>query len=348
MNSPLPLYYPQEQLPEPGASLELAPGVRWVRMPLPFALDHINLWLLEDGLDENGTVLWTAVDTGVANDVIKDNWRQLLKEYRLRRQIVTHCHPDHLGLAAWLEQETGAPLSMTLGEYLTGHMICSQTDAYGIPRMLELFKAHGLDEPMLNELARRGNAYKKNVPDIPSTYRRIFAGEDVAIGRHTWRVMVGFGHSPEHAALYCDELHLLISGDMLLPRISTNISVMAANPDSNPLGLFLESIARFKSLPADTLVLPSHGLPFRGIHARVAQLEAHHRDRCAQLLAACTSAKTASELIPVLFSRQISDAHQAMFAMGEAMAHLNYLEQAGSLRRIGDQGITRFVVKPRT
>lgn len=347
MNSPSPLSYPQEQLPEAGASLELAPGVRWVRMPLPFALDHINLWLLEDGVGETGTALWTAVDTGVANDVIKDNWRRLLPVYPLRRQIVTHCHPDHLGLAAWLENETGAPLWMTLGEYLTAHMICAQIDGYGVTRMLELFKAHGLDQHRLDELALRGNAFKTNVPEIPKTYRRLFEGQDVAIGRRTWRVMVGFGHSPEHAALYCDESRLLISGDMLLPRISTNISVMAANPDSDPLGLFLESIARFKTLPADTLVLPSHGLPFRGLHARIAQLEAHHRDRCAQLIAACNTPKTACELIPVLFSREITDAHQAMFAMGEAMAHLNYLEQAGTLSRVVDHGITRFVIRPR-
>lgn len=348
MNSPLPLSYPQEQLPEPGVAIELAPGVRWVRMPLPFALNHINLWLLQDGVGEDGSTLWTAVDTGVAVDVIKDNWRQLLKDYRLRRQIVTHCHPDHLGLAAWLEQETGAPLSMTLGEYLTAHMLCEQIDGYGIPRMLALFKAHGLDEHRLDALAQRGNAYRRGVPEIPSTYRRLFAGQDIAIGRRSWRVMVGFGHSPEHAALYCEESRLLISGDMLLPRISTNISVMAANPDSDPLGQFLESIARFKTLPEDTLVLPSHGLPFRGVHARVAQLEEHHKERCDVLIKACVTAKTACELIPVLFSREISDAHQAMFAMGEAMAHLNYLEQKGLLRRLSDQGITRFVIAGKT
>ncbi len=348
MNSPQPLSYPQEQLPEPGVAVELAPGVRWLRMPLPFALNHINLWLIEDGVDASGSALWTAVDTGVCVDIIKDNWRLLLKEYPLRRQIVTHCHPDHLGLAAWLEKETGAPLWMTLGEYLTAHMLCEQIDGYSIARMLELFKAHGLDEPRLEALGQRGNAYRNGVPEIPSTYRRLFVGQDIAIGRRNWRVMVGFGHSPEHAALYCEEAHLLISGDMLLPRISTNISVMAANPDSNPLGLFLGSIARFKTLPEDTLVLPSHGLPFRGIHARVAQLEDHHKERCAALLAACTTPKTACELIPVLFSREISDAHQAMFAMGEAMAHLNYLEQAGSLRRLQDRGTTRFVIEGNT
>ena len=345
MNLPLPLSYPQERLPEAGASLELAPGVRWVRMPLPFALDHINLWLLEDGVGAAGAPLWTAVDTGIATEAIRENWRRLLPAHPLRRQIVTHCHPDHLGLAAWLQQETGAPLWMSLGEYLTAHMISAQQDGYSIPAMLSLFAAHGLDQQTLEALALRGNAFKRNVPEIPATYRRLFAGEDIAIGQHSWRVMAGFGHSPEHAALYCDDLHLLISGDMLLPRISTNISVIAANPDSDPLRLFLESIARFKVLPPDTLVLPSHGLPFRGVHARVAQLEAHHRERCADLLAACIKPMTAAELIPVLFARKITDAHQSMFAMGEAMAHLNYLEQAGSLTRVTDGGSIRFVTE---
>lgn len=338
----MPLSYPLEQLPEPGASLEVAPGILWLRMPLPFALDHINLWLLADGTSEGGANLWTAVDTGVAVDAIKDCWRSLLPLYPLRRQIVTHCHPDHLGLAAWLERETGAPLWITLGEYLTAHMFCEQIGNYGLAAMLKLFRQHGLDEHWLEELARRGNAYGKVVPEIPATFRRLFAGEDLMIGGKSWRVIVGHGHAPEHASLYCEELTTLISGDMLLPRISTNMSVIAPNPDGNPLGRFLDSIAGFKALPADTLVLPSHGRPFRGLHERIGELEAHHRDRCAELRKACVTPKSAADLIPVLFPREITDAHQTMFAMGEAMAHLNYLEQAGVLTRIVDHDLTRF------
>ena len=337
------LSYPFEHLPEAGATVEVLPGLRWVRMPLPFALDHINLWLLRDGISASGRALWTAVDTGVATDDIKSCWRRLLPEHPLRRQIVTHCHPDHLGLSAWLERESGAPLAITLGEYATAQMIHGQIGNFGIAAMLELFRRHGLEETWLEALARRGNVYKKVVPEIPATYRRLFPNEDIAIGAHAWRVIIGYGHSPEHAALYCEELRLLISGDMLLPRISTNMSVIAPNPDGNPLGLFLDAIAGFKELPADTLVLPSHGRPFRGLHQRIAELEAHHRDRCADLLKACRSPKSAAELIPVLFPREISDAHQTMFAMGEAMAHLNYLEQSGALARIGDEQCTRFI-----
>jgi len=328
--------YPFEQLPDSASVREVAPGVLWVRMPLPFALDHVNLWLIEDGS------AWTAVDTGIALDGVKDCWRRLLPSYPLRRQIVTHFHPDHLGLAGWLEQETGAPLWMTQGEHLTAHMVCEQFGSYGIPAMLALFQRHGLDDKHVVALAQRGNAYKSNLSEVPVTYHRLIDGDSVSIGGRDWRVMVGYGHSPEHAALYCAELKLLISGDMLLPRITTNVSAVASNPDGNPLGLFLESIARFKQLPPDTLVLPSHGKPFRGLHARIAALEKHHADRCDELLDSIERPSSAAELMPVLFTRPLSDPHQVMFAMGETIAHLNYLEHAQRIRRGEEHGIIRF------
>jgi len=333
----VPIKYPFEQLPEAGLAEEVAEGVRWVRMPLPFALDHINLWLIKDGLH------WTAVDTGVASDNVKDCWRQLLPAYPLRRQIVTHCHPDHLGLAGWLAHETGIPLWMTQGEYLTAQMICEQTGSYGILAMLALFRQHGLDDQGVMGLTRRGNAYKNNLSGVPATYRRILDGDNIAIGDHAWRVVGGYGHSPEHAALYCTELNVLVSGDMLLPRITTNVSASAADPDGNPLGLFLDSIARFKELPPDTLVLPSHGKPFRGLHARINQLEKHHQARLDELLAAIDAPSTAAELMPVLFTRPLADAHQVMFAMGETIAHLNYLEHAHRVERIDEDRTIRFV-----
>jgi len=168
-------------------------------------------------------------------------------------------------------------------------------------------------------------------------------GEEIVIGGRNWRVIVGYGHAPEHASLYCEDLHVLISGDMLLPRISTNVSIMASNPDGNPLAQFLASIDEMQALPPDTLVLPSHGKPFRGLHVRVAQLQAHHRERCTALLAVCGTPKSAGELLTVLFGREINDAHQIMFAMGETIAHLNYLEHAHALRRVEDNGLIRFI-----
>lgn len=332
------LHTTHEALPEAGETIEVAPGVQWLRMPLPFALDHINLWLLADG------DAWTAVDTGIALDAVKDAWRQALAGKRLARQIVTHFHPDHVGLADWLERETGAPLWMTLGEYATAQLVKQQVAGYSIPAMLEFFRGHGLDAGRLAALEARGNAYGRGVPALPAHFHRIHDGEEIAVGGRRWRVIVGHGHAAEHASLYCDELRVLIAGDMLLPRISTNVSAFAAAPDNDALGAFLASIARFTALPDDTLVLPSHGRPFRGIRARVAQLEAHHAERCRLLQEACAQApRTAAELMPVLFERDIADAHQTMFALGEAIAHLIHLEQSRVVERVVDNGTVRFI-----
>ncbi|HNH34377.1 MAG TPA: MBL fold metallo-hydrolase [Rhodocyclaceae bacterium] len=330
--------YPYGRLPEAGGSEEIVPGVRWVRMPLPFALDHINLWLLADG------DTWTAVDTGIAMETLQDSWRKLLPGHPLSRIIVTHFHPDHLGLAAWLVERTGATLWISQGEYTTSQMIRHQIASYSIPAMLQFFQGHGLDTARLEALAVRGNSYGKGVPAVPTTYRRLFDGEDIVIGGRAWRTMVGHGHAPEHMSLYCAELGILISGDMLLPRISTNISAVASNPDGDPLRLFLDSLQRLKALPADTLVFPSHGRPFRGLHVRIAELEAHHEARCAELVAACEAPKTAADLIPVIFQRELGDAHQTMFAMGETIAHLKYLEHAQRLRCATENGISRYAV----
>ncbi|MDE2598719.1 MAG: MBL fold metallo-hydrolase [Rhodocyclaceae bacterium] len=331
--------YPRgDILPEPGAAMEIAPGVRWIRMPLPYALNHINLWLLEDGPGR-----WCAVDTGMDMGDVKLHWQRLIADYPLSRQIVTHYHPDHLGLAAWLQSETGAPLAMTQAEYLTAQAFANEIGNYSPQATGDLFRRHGLDAERLQALAVRANAYKRAVPQIPATYTILRDAERVRIGAHEWRVIVGRGHCPEHAALYCKALEVLIGGDMMLPSISTNVAVFAPNPDEDSLSEFLASIRVFAELPEDTLALPSHGRPFRGIRARVAALEKHHADRCADLVAACrTQAHTAASLLPVLFQRDITDPHQVFFAMSEAIAHLNYLERRGELRRQEECGIWHY------
>ncbi len=335
--SAMPPSDPFDSPPATGTTLAVAPGVHWLRMPLPFALDHINLWLLEDG---DG---WVAVDTGIALDAVKDAWKSVLAGRRLCRQIVTHFHPDHLGLAAWLEAKTGAPLLMTQGEYLTAHVVAAGLPPFGIPDMVAFYRAHGLDAARAAALEARGNAYRRGVPAIPVTFQRLCHDDVLMIGAHAWRVIVGHGHAPEHASLYCASLGVLIAGDMLLPRISTNVSAFAAQPDADPLGLFLASLERLAELPADTLVLPSHGRPFRGLRERVAELAAHHAARCADLLAACAAApQSAGDLLEVLFGRAIDDAHQILFAMGEAIAHLNHLEKRRLLLRSSEHGVIRF------
>lgn len=232
---------------------------------------------------------------------------------------------------------------MTLGEYLGGHALWSQLPGYDAPSMVAQFRRHGLDEARCEALARRGNAYARGVPSLPSSYHRVTDGETLTIGGHDWRVITGYGHSPEHMSLHCAALDVLISGDMLLPRISTNVSVFAATPDDDALGRFLDSISGFKKLPATTLVLPSHGSPFRNIGLRVDQLVEHHAARCAELLDACRVPRSAGEVLATLFPREL-DTHQVMFAMGEAIAHLNHLARRREVRRLVEEdGIVRFV-----
>jgi len=336
--------------PDAGVSLEVAPGLRWLRMPLPFALDHINLWLLEDG---NG---WTIVDCGIATGLTKRLWEQNFaarpggetrgadsREFQATRVLVTHYHPDHAGLAYWLCQRFGVTLWMSQAEYLTAHAIREGVAGYTPDNLLAMYRRNGLGSQALEEMAVRGNRYRLAVPEFPQCYRRIMDGDEIGIGGRAWRVIMGYGHAPEHAALYCSELGVLISGDMVLPKISTNISVWSIDPDGNPLQQFLDSLKRYADLPVDTLVLPSHGLPFRGLRERIEQLEEHHRRHFAELHQACERPLSAFEAIPTLFQREL-DTHQLFFAMGEAMAHLHCLFYRGALKRqAGADGVVRYL-----
>ncbi|MGQ0511298.1 MAG: MBL fold metallo-hydrolase [Betaproteobacteria bacterium] len=340
-----PIEYPHAAPPAPGTALEVAPGVRWMRMPLPFALDHINLWLLDD--EHEGNPALTQVDTGLGNDATRALHEQVFAaESRGRpmwRQIVTHYHPDHAGNASWLREHRGAELWMTRSEYLTVHAARARVAGYSTESQIELFRGHGLDEEAGKVLLGRGDLYRTLVPDFPLAHRRLLEGDRVRIDGREWRVIVGYGHCPEHASLYCEALNVLIAGDMLLPRISTNVAVRPVDPQSNPLRLFLASIARYGELPEDVLVLPSHGLPFRGAHGRIASLEAHHAERLDELLVACAaSPRTAHEVLEVLFKRKL-DTGAIFFAMGEAIAHLHYLHGAARLRReAGADGVLRY------
>lgn len=331
------------EIPAPGHAPEIAPGVRWLRMPLPFALDHINLWLLE------GDDGFTIVDTGYALPEVRAAWEAVIGnlDKPVRRILVTHFHPDHLGLAAWLQEKTGASLSMTAGEFLTGWAVWAQAAGHDVDHMVAFFRRHGLDEARCSSFETRGNAYRQGVPALPERYRRVRDGDVLKLTDAGWEVQVGHGHAPEHASLYCAESRVLISGDMLLPRITTNVSISAATPDADSLADYLDSLQRWSGLGDEILVLPSHGRPFYGARARVADLGAHHEARLAELLEACDdTARSAADLLPVLFDRKL-DIHQTMFAMGEAIAHLNHLEQAGKIVRVdGDGGLLRYRRRP--
>lgn len=330
-----------ETLPEPGVPHEVAPGVYWLRMGLPFALNHINLWLLRE--DDS----WTVVDCGIADEATRACWEQVfangLQGMPIRRVIATHCHPDHIGLADWICRRWEAQLWMSAGEYAFGRMMSAALLGADGTAMLPHFQRHGLDDPlMIEQLQGRKSYYPTLVPSVPTAYRRMQHDDIVRIGTRDWRVMTGFGHSPEHVSLYCAELNLLIAGDMVLPRISTNVSVFAIEPEANPVQLYLDSLQTYLPLPAATLVLPSHGKPFRGLHTRIEQLSTHHAERLAEVLMACSEPQSAADIVPIMFRRPL-DAHQLTFALGEALAHLHKLWFDGLLKRAaGADGIIRF------
>jgi glyoxylase-like metal-dependent hydrolase (beta-lactamase superfamily II) len=332
----MPLEYPFPEVPAPGTTVEVAPGIHWLSMPLPFQLDHINLWLLQDGEG------WTIVDTGIGNRGTRDLWDKILENRKINRVVVTHYHPDHAGNAAWLCERHGVELWMTQGEYLTAHAVRGSSAGYTTDAVLAVFRRNGLEPQQVAKMSGRNNRYAELVPEFPLSYRRIIEGDEIVIGRHRWRAIVGHGHAPEHLSLHCEELNTVIAGDMLLSTISTNVSVWSIDPQGDPLRLFLDSVARYRALPADVLVLPSHGKPFRGAHQRVEQLERHHQAHFSRLLESLSTPKSAAELLAVLFRRPL-DAHQMFFAMGEAIAHLHYLYYAGRARRaLGDDGIIRY------
>lgn len=325
MNAPLynAINYPYaDTIPAPGEVMEVMPGILWLRMPLPFALNHINLWLLKDG---DG---WAIVDTGFGHEETKFYWEKIFNTILLRqkitRVIVTHYHPDHIGSAAWLCDRWGVSLWITMAEYLTAHAIRDNTSGYHPNLARTLFRSHGLTDTQLSAQDTRGNAYAHGVPALPPAYTRIIDGDVLRIGEHDWRIKTAFGHAPEHATLYCDELKVLISGDQVLPRITTNVGVWGNMPEANPLELFLRSLDFFEPLPPDTLVLPSHDRVFRGLHFRLQTLRDHHAARLDELVQALDKPKTAADLLPVLFKRALDD-HQLMFAISETVAHLNYL-----------------------
>src|SRR5512135_57422 len=329
--------------PAPGQTVEVAPGVLWLRMPLPFALDHVNLWLVAE---HDG---YTLIDCGYGDAVTRGHWQTLfgttLRDAPIRRIVATHCHPDHLGNAEWLAAHFGCPVAMTQAEFLASHALIAGEAGLGQADVGGLFARHGMPAEHLAALAARGNQYRRGVPEAPHSFVRLIDGDRVAAGPWQWQVISGYGHSPEHASLSCTPARLLISGDMLLPRISTNVAVWPGEPDGDPVARFLASLTRFEPLPTDTLVLPSHGRPFRGIAGRVEALRRHHVERLAELHAALASAHSpcsAAGIVPVLFRREL-DLQQRFFAMGEAIAHLNHLWKTGrATRKVAADGAIRY------
>ena len=309
--------------PAPGTTMPVADGMHWLRMPLPFELEHINLWLFEDG---DG---WTIVDTGICDDASKDIWRSTfsgtMSGRPVTRVIATHLHPDHLGCAGWLTRRFETELWMTREEYMLGRLLVADTGKQAPEEAIRFYAAAGFSEEALQAYRSRFGFFGRMVARLPEAYVRIHENDRLAIGERSWRVLIGRGHSPEHACLYCEDQNLLISGDQVLPTISANVSVWPTEPAANPLQHWLESLAALRrQVPADVLVLPAHGRPFRGAHERIDAIAAEHGRRLERLHEHLDEPRRAVDVFGVLYRRRVPASHQVM-ATGEAIAHLHYL-----------------------
>ena len=327
--------------PAPGTRCRVADGIDWVRQPLPFALDHVNCWLLgaAGGADEPPGEEATLVDTGIASATGRALWHEALGGGRPATLLVTHFHPDHAGLAGELAAGGTALLGSAVETALVHRLWHIGDAAYGA-RYAAWYAAHGLPAEPVERVRAFGNGYRKIVaePPAPDAWRTLAAGDEITLGARTFRVLVGRGHAPAMLMLHDASDGILIAADQVLPTISPNVSIMPLSPDPDPLASFLATLDALRELPAGTLVLPSHGLPFRGLHARLDALAAHHVERLAALDAAAAEPLTARELFPVLFRREL-DAQQLSFALGETLAHLAHRDR---FERAEEGGIVRW------
>ena len=335
------LDYPFEPPAADGMVVEVAPGILWARMPMPMALDHINVYLLRE---DDG---WTLVDTGLNLERTRELWELIvatrLEGLPVKRLVCTHCHYDHAGVAAWLCERYQIPLLMTYGEYFMLRGLMGPPPDPLPASLLGFYQRAGMGEAQVQRMyaALRRDPY---MPPVPQSYQRLRAGDVLTIGARDWQVVIGEGHSPEHACLYNASDRILIAGDQLLPRISSNVLVSSVEPEANPLRLWLASLDRLDQLAADTLVLPSHQSVFRGLHARVEELHAHHRQQFELLRVELGQRNTATafELMQVQFPK-LRHAMDELMGLGETLAHLSWLRYEGLISRVlDDDGCHRF------
>jgi glyoxylase-like metal-dependent hydrolase (beta-lactamase superfamily II) len=337
------LIHPHPAPPGAGEAIEIAPGILWARLPLPFRLDHINLYFIDDG---DG---WAVIDAGIASDKAKATWEALLagplRGRRLTRLIVTHSHPDHIGLAGWLTERFNIPLLTSQTAYLDCLTISLDPGRLEGKVYTDFYRSNGVDDATNKSLSTLGHGYLRMITALPSTFHRLIAGDRLKIGGRDFAVLSGDGHAPEQIMLHDEEACLLLVADQVLAKISPNVSVSPVDPTGDPLRLYLRSLAALrKDVKGEALVLPGHGLPFFGLYERIDELIGHHEARCDALLAACRDGpRSPVDLLPVIFSREL-DPHQMGFAFNELLAHVNYMLREGTLKRThSSDGAARFI-----
>jgi glyoxylase-like metal-dependent hydrolase (beta-lactamase superfamily II) len=336
------LVYPYKDYPEAGKPVQVAEHIYWVSTPLPFRLRAINAYLIEE---REG---WTVIDCGYGKDEVRKQWELVwashMKDKPVTRVVVTHFHPDHVGNAGWFQERWGVRPHMSETEWAFANLGAKGLNTDDIDRRAVFYAKHGLPKEMIEQFQREVFRFPLGCPSVPDSYTRLKEGDVMTIAGREWKVMIGRGHSPEHVCLYSEDLGVMAAGDQILPEISPNVSVWHIEPEADSLADFLATMKRFRpALRKDTLVLPSHRKPFRGVHDRFDELEHHHELRLAEVLRATGPAGiTAGDLMPLIFPGNL-DGHQIGFGMHEALAHLNYLMHRGQLvRRTDAQGVERF------
>lgn len=333
--------------PEPGNPQKIAEGVYWARFSMPMSLDHINLWLLED---EDG---WTVVDTCLSIPSARETWETLFTGFMqgkpVKRVICTHLHPDHVGLAGWITERFDCTLWMSREEFLMCRAMASDTGRAAPDVALRFYHEAGYTEEQLERYRKKFGNFGRAIAPLPDSFRRVVDRETLTIGGRYWQVIVGSGHSPEHASLYCPALKLFISGDQVLPRITPNVSVFPTEPDGDPLKEWLRSSAKIRdTLPDDLLVLPAHEAPFRGLHVRLSQIMENHKRDLTHLFDHLSEPKRAVDCFPALFSREIGEDLLGL-ATGETLAHLNCLLGRRRITRTKDaKGVHWYKQIPET
>ena len=332
--------------PQTGEAIDIAEGVKWMRLPLPMKLDHVNVYALDDGDS------WTIIDTGMSSKTTRRIWKNLLEGplggKPVSRVIVTHHHPDHVGLAGWFQTKHGAELWTTRTAWLFSRMLCLDVQELPVAETLEFWTRAGMDNEIL---AERANGKPFNFADavypMPLGFKRIKQDDVVTMGGRRWTVHCGNGHSPEHATFWSMDDNLVISGDQIISSISPNLGVYATEPDADPVGEWLESCERFSTLAKkDHLVLAGHKLPFVGLPHRLTQLIENHHSALERLIAFLDEPRTAAECFQPLFKRTIGEGEYGL-ALVEAVAHVNHLYQNGRVtRELDPDGAFRFRAKP--
>ncbi len=330
-----------EAAPEPGTTRTLLPGLTWVRVPLPFVLNHVNCWLLDDA---DGGI--TLIDTGADKPETRELWDRVLAAIpagkKLTRLVCTHGHPDHVGLAGWFVDKFGIPLHMTLAEWLSPQVWREEGANPMRPATQGFFRSHGLSENAVAAMDKsREQAPFRNYP-LPANFVRLRDGETITFGSRNWQVLVNGGHADEHASFYSKQDGILIAGDQILSKITPVVGVFPSQPLSDPLADYLASLTRLRKLPADTIVLPSHGLPFRGLHTRIDQLASHHTSRLQALWDLMEKPANGVMLAHGLFPKAMAAKGQTVMALAETLAHAHHLVETKRAKRIiaADAGVT--------